>query len=151
MCFLIKVLEVVEQDRAENPRGSGWRRSSRAEFPEYEQASDNGTMGLGLAMDLTNAGPQGLLLVKRPVLHRGVCPSALGAVCVRKLLITACQSPQGLGTGAAWGSGPHPGPCIAYCNERILVRVCVKKIHPELTSMLIFLSFVCGIPPQHGL
>nr|XP_044606549.1 solute carrier family 43 member 3-like [Equus asinus] len=46
-------------------------------------------MGLGLAMDLTNAGPQGRLLVKRPVLHRGVCPSALGAVCVRKLLITA--------------------------------------------------------------
>ena len=28
--------------------------------------------------------------------------------------------------------------------------VCVRKIRPELTSVPIFLYFVCGSPPQHG-
>ena len=27
----------------------------------------------------------------------------------------------------------------------------VRKIGPELTSMPIFLCFVCGMPPPHGL
>ena len=31
------------------------------------------------------------------------------------------------------------------------VAFLVRKIVPELTSVPIFLYFVCGMPPQHGL
>ena len=57
-------------------------------------------------------------------------------------------------------------PCTSLCNTpilpvkkpngkgwrfvQVLLCVCVRKISPELTSVPVFLYFVCGMPPQHG-
>ena len=41
--------------------------------------------------------------------------------------------------GDLQGSGDH------------IFIVLVRKIGPELTSVPVFLNFVCGTPPQHGL
>ena len=37
-------------------------------------------------------------------------------------------------------------PSLFFC-----LFVLVRKIGPELTSVPVFLCFVCGMPPQHGL
>ena len=39
----------------------------------------------------------------------------------------------------------------AFGVQSLFFFLLVKKIGPELTSVLIFLYFVCGMPPRHGL
>ena len=38
-----------------------------------------------------------------------------------------------------------------HAAEFFFFAFLVRKIGPELTSVPIFLYFVCGMPPQHGL
>lgn len=46
---------------------------------------------------------------------------------VRSFLITAWQSLHGHRTGAARGSGPHPGPCVVSCHKLILDALLLKE------------------------
>ena len=38
-----------------------------------------------------------------------------------------------------------------HCQSSSFFFLCLRKISPELTSVLVFLYFVCGMLPQHGL
>lgn len=93
--------------------GYGWWRNNRDEFFEHEQVSGHRLIGLGMAMNLTESGLQGLEM-KRPVLSRSVHPSTLNGDWVSQLLIPACQAIILL---KAWkrsclGVVPHTGPCV---------------------------------------
>ena len=46
-------------------------------------------------------------------------------------------------------SGEEDWPCANFCCQSS--SFCLRKIVPKLTSVPVFLYFVCGMPPQHGL
>lgn len=82
-------------------------------------------MGLGIAMSLPKAGPLGMPLGGDQSFGESLS-ICLGWNGVRKLLISACQSPQWHGRGAAWGVSPHPRSQHGVLSQLILDALPLK-------------------------